>query len=138
MTYRTSVARDLFSELDRLHRDWLSAYAVSTPPGAQPFPALNISRSADAIEIYAFAPGLRAEQLDAKIEAGRLTIAGERPPGETGNACQRERFTGRFRRVVELPTDADPTRVSATYRDGVLRIRVPRSTAMLPRRIAIN
>jgi HSP20 family protein len=50
----------------------------------------------------------------------------------------RERFAGSFRRVVSLPEDADPGKVEASLRDGVLRITVAKREASKPRRITIN
>ena len=49
-----------------------------------------------------------------------------------------ERFTGAFRRVVSLPEDADAARVQASYRDGVLRIVIPKREASKPRRIEVK
>jgi HSP20 family protein len=45
---------------------------------------------------------------------------------------------GEFRRVITLPEDADPERVDATYRDGVLHITVKRREAVRPRQITVN
>ena len=48
-----------------------------------------------------------------------------------------ERFSGRFRRVVSLPEDADAARVEATYRNGVLKIVVPKRESSKPRQIPV-
>lgn len=49
-----------------------------------------------------------------------------------------ERFTGTFRRVISLPEDADPGKVEASYRDGVLRISIAKRESSRPRRINVN
>ncbi|MGH9894162.1 MAG: Hsp20/alpha crystallin family protein, partial [bacterium] len=49
-----------------------------------------------------------------------------------------ERAVGSFKRVVSLPEDADPARVEATYRDGVVTIAVQRRESAQPRRIEVN
>jgi len=49
----------------------------------------------------------------------------------------RERASGSFRRVIALPEDADPGRVDASYRCGVLRVRVEKREASRPRRITV-
>jgi len=49
-----------------------------------------------------------------------------------------ERFEGGFRRVVSLPEDADPGRVEASYRDGVVKIVIPKREASKPRRIEVK
>ena len=70
-------------------------------------------------------------------------LAGERPadtPEESDKVSvyARERFVGSFKRVVSLPEDADSARVDASYRNGVLRIAIPKREASRPRRIEIK
>ncbi len=72
---------------------------------------------------------------------GTLTLRGERkgePVGEAEAVLRRERATGPFVRHVLLPTSVDPAGVTATYRDGVLTIRVPKKETAKPRTIAIE
>jgi HSP20 family protein len=77
------------------------------------------------------------------VEQGLLTISGRRG-GETASSTKgltvyaKERFEGAFRRVVSLPEDADPAKVEASYRNGVLKIVVQRQEAAKARQIAIN
>ncbi|MEO6364219.1 MAG: Hsp20/alpha crystallin family protein [Caldimonas sp.] len=107
------------------------------------FPAINVGTWAEALEVYAFAPGIDTATLDVSVERGLLTIAGERRASaakgdEREHVYARERFDGRFRRVVSLPEDADPSRVEASYQGGVLKIVVPRLESAKPRQVAIN
>jgi HSP20 family protein len=93
--------------------------------------------------VQALAPGLDPSKLEITVDRGLLVIAGERgsdlpQQGERASVYANERFTGRFRRVVSLPEDADPARVEANYRDGVLRISVAKRESSLPRRIEVN
>ena len=111
------------------------------------FPALNVGTSADALEVYAFAPGIDPKSIDVSVEKGLLAIAGERATanaasqgakGEERTVYAQERFTGKFRRVIALPEDAEPTRVDATYRNGVLKIVVPKRESSKPRQIQVS
>jgi HSP20 family protein len=107
------------------------------------FPAINIGATDDSLEIVVFAPGLDASQLDVSIDKGLLTIAGERrrPEGATREDTRsyaRERFAGAFRRVVELPSNANPDDVQAKYADGVLSISIGKHESSKPRSIAIQ
>ena len=110
------------------------------------FPALNVGTWAEALEIYAFAPGIDPKSIDVSVEKGILAIAGERaaangntPAAKGGerNVYASERFAGKFRRVVALPEDAEPSRVEATYRNGVLKIVVPKRESSKPRQIQV-
>ena len=146
MLYRTLFPRDAFAEIDRLQRELQQAFEIS--PSIRGFarggyPAMNVGSTASSVEIYAFAPGLDPATIDVQLEKGVLTIAGERKPvtpvkDEKVTVHIDERFSGRFRRVISLPDDADPNAVTAKYRDGVLRISIQRQAAAQPRRIAIQ
>ena len=107
------------------------------------FPVLNVGTTPDAIEVMALAPGLDPAAIQLSIDRGLLIISGERKSQvpETGDATSvyaQERFTGAFRRVVSLPDDADPAKVDASYRDGVLRITISKRESSRPRRIEVS
>ena len=107
------------------------------------FPAINMGTVDDAVEIYALAPGIDIAKLDVSVDKGLLTIAGERKsdvPEEHDelSVYARERFSGTFKRVVSLPEDADAAQVNATYRNGVLRIVIPKRESSKPRRIEVQ
>lgn len=145
MLYRNVFPRDIFAELDRLHREMQSAEPSSSIRGAGRggFPALNVGGTPHSVEVYAFVPGVDPATIDVQLEKGALTIAGERKsdlPGRDEKAAVHidERFTGRFRRVVSLPDDVDPDSVEAKYRDGVLHISIKRRAATQPRRIHVK
>jgi HSP20 family protein len=133
----------LQNRLDELIGERRSPSSIRAVGRAGAFPALNVGTWAEALEIYAFAPGIDPASINVSAERGLLTISGERKTGlpeasERVSVYARERFHGAFKRVVSLPEDADTTRVDASYRNGVLRIVVPKSEASKPRRIAVQ
>ena len=133
----------LQDRLDELFGGRAATSSIRAVGRAGAFPALNVGTSTEALEIYAFAPGIDPKSIDISVEKGVLAIAGERsaPPtrqGEERNVYANERFSGRFRRVVALPDDADPARVEANYRNGVLKIVVPKHEASKPRQIQVT
>jgi len=104
---------------------------------------MNVGGTAKSVEVYAFLPGVDPASVDVQLEKGVLTIAGERRidrPGQDAKTTLHidERFAGRFRRVVTLPDDIDPSAVQAKCRDGVLHVSIQRRAAAQPRRIAIQ
>ncbi|MBI1394540.1 MAG: Hsp20 family protein [Betaproteobacteria bacterium] len=143
--YWSSFPRDAFAEFDRLQRE-LSRAVERSPSirgfGRSSFPALNVGDTQQAVEIYAFAPGLDPASIDVQLDRGILTISGDRRADTTqtdkSTVHVNERFSGAFRRVVSLPDDADPDAVSAEYRDGVLHIAVKRRAETQPRRINVQ
>jgi HSP20 family protein len=137
-----------FADLDAVQRQMESLFGLRSWPSSiraanrGAFPALNVGTSDDAVEIHAFAPGIDPSKLDVSIDKGLLTISGERKAelpeaSEKVNVYADERFAGTFRRVISLPEDVDATRIEATYRDGILRIAVPRLEKARPRRIEV-
>jgi HSP20 family protein len=147
MTPMFRSSADLFAELNRMQSLLDQAFpatpsSIRSAAGAG-FPVLNVGVTPTAVEVQALAPGLDPARLEITVDRGLLVIAGERgselpPDGERASVYANERFSGAFRRVVSLPEDADPNRVDATYRDGVLRITVAKRESSLPRRIAVN
>jgi HSP20 family protein len=144
--FQTLYRSDLFAELDRVQREVQRLFGP-TPSirgmGRSGFPAINIGNAPDAVDIYAFAPGLDPAKLSVNVEKGLLTISGERRdelPAENEEATVHvnERFAGDFTRVVSLSDDLDPNQVSAKYSDGVLHIRVKRRESSQPRRVEIR
>lgn len=139
---------DLFAELNRLQQSLEQGFR---PGGAssiralprRTFPVINVGSTPDAIEVLALVPGVDPDELQITIDKGLLVIAGERKddgPEDSDNIAvyAQERFKGAFRRVVSLPEDADPGRIDASCRDGLLRVTVARREASKPRQIAIN
>ncbi|CAM2159274.1 HSP20 family protein (plasmid) [Pararobbsia alpina] len=141
------IASDLFGELDRLQRQMSNLFGGfpaslrSTRVGL--FPQINVGSTDDSIEIVAFAPGLDLGKLNLTVEKGLLTISGQRdvesnqlPEGARQYA--QERFSGAFRRAVELPQHADPEKVQARYVDGCLLISVGKRETSKPRSITVQ
>jgi HSP20 family protein len=107
------------------------------------FPHINVGTTDSTIEIVAFAPGVDPAKLDINVDKGLLSIAGERsaqqqPFPEGTRQYAQERFSGTFRRVIELPQQADPDKVQARYIDGCLLISVGKREASQPRAITVQ
>ena len=145
-TFRNLEA-PLLREFQRLEQELDEFFAGGTPwaggirslpPGA--FPAVNVASSNDAVNVYVFAPGIDAKSLEISLQQNVLTIDGRREAPQDSNATyyRNERFEGAFRRVIALPEDVDPEKVQASYRDGIVEIRIQRQEASRPRRIDIR
>ena len=107
------------------------------------FPAVNVGTTTDAVEVIAFVPGVDPNEIEITIERGLLTVSGERvgdsAQRQSGtNAYANERFAGKFRRVMSLPEDAEPTKVEAKFRDGILQVTVAKRESSKPRRISVS
>ena len=88
--------------------------------------------------------GLTAgSEIEITVDRGLLSLSGERrsdssPGQQEANTYAQERFTGKFRRVISLPEDADPAKVEAKFRDGVLHVTVAKRESSKPRQITVS
>jgi HSP20 family protein len=128
----------LQADINRAFRD-MSAGDTSAVT-AEWAPAVDIEEYNDRFQLYVDLPGVRPEDVDITLEAGVLTLTGERrrPEPENAPAHRRaERGMGRFHRRFILPDSVNADAVNATERNGVLEISIPKQAAALPRRIKI-
>src|SRR6478736_3320455 len=103
-------------------------------------PALDIYQNNDNVIARVELPGMRKEDIDISLHDGMLTIAGERQSsaGEGENAERTERFSGKFRRSVTLPTRVDASKVCASYKDGILTVTLPKSEEAKPKKVEVT
>jgi HSP20 family protein len=141
-----SFDTSLFDQLRRLESEMDQLFGRgSLPAGIRAmrrgtFPPINVGATPERVDVYVFAAGLDSKSLDISIQQNLLAVSGERkvPVDAAADYYRQERFDGEFRRVITLPDDADPDRVEAKYRDGVLQITVQRREAVRPRQITVN
>ena len=103
-------------------------------------PALDLSQTNDDVVAMVELPGMRKEDIDISLHDGMLTISGERkdetPEGD--KTARTERFVGKFRRSISLPTRVDVNKVNATYKDGILTVTLPKAEEVKPKQIQVN
>jgi HSP20 family protein len=103
-------------------------------------PALDLYQSNDNVIARVELPGMRKEDIEISLHDGMLTINGERQ-GETseGDKAERtERYVGKFRRSISLPTQVDANKVTANYRDGILTVTLPKAEEAKPKQIKVD
>jgi HSP20 family protein len=104
-------------------------------------PALDLYQNNDNVVAVIELPGMRKDDIEISLHDGTLTIAGERKSESGGNgesAERTERFTGKFRRSISLPTRVDANKVTATYKDGILTVTLPKAEEAKPKQIQVN
>ncbi len=136
-----------FTEMDRLsqamNRLFDNAYEGPARPARNVTwsPAIDVTEDKDKIVLFADVPGLAEKDLDIQIEKDVLTLKGERTlerkhDGE--HAHRYERATGSFVRAFTLPPTVDAEHVSASLKDGVLTLTLPKKPEAQPKKIGIN
>jgi len=104
-------------------------------------PRVDIKEETDRFVIYADLPGIDPQDIEVQMDKGILSIKGERSSEsstETERFSRVERRYGSFHRRFALPDSADPEGISATGRNGVLEISIPKKPETTPRRIQVG
>ena len=105
------------------------------------FPRHELQVEDDGYYVQVDLPGFKREEVDVSVAGRSLAIAGERPrfePPAGARMLRSERASGKFDLVVRLPAEVDARAVVAQMRDGVLEIRLPRSTGTRGRSIDVE
>jgi HSP20 family protein len=104
-------------------------------------PTADISEDENEYVIKAELPELKKEDVKVTVENGVLTISGERKfeKEEKKKKYHRvERAYGRFVRSFALPDNADPSKVKADFKDGMLTVHLPKSEKAKPKQIEVK
>ncbi len=116
--------------------------AVDEPLGAVDWnPAVDIREESDHFLVLVDVPGVDPKDINITLENNILTISGDRKEekaSENGNYQRTERFHGSFYRRFNLPDAVDSKQVSATARNGVVELTIPRNKHAKASRIAIK
>jgi HSP20 family protein len=120
---------------------WVApSLSASTQRSAGVFPPVNIYDDGESYLVRAEIPGINKDALELTVKGDQLTIRGERDvkPEPDASYHRRERDSGQFRRVVTLPQAVDAEKINATYKLGVLEVRLPRKPEAQPRKISVS
>lgn len=105
------------------------------------YPLMNVWTAKDGIVIDAELPGVDPKDVDIAVQGDEVTLSGKVnavDPAEGETYHRRERPAGEFTRTLQLPFRAEAGAVTANYKNGVLRVTVPRSEEEKPKKIAIE
>lgn len=104
------------------------------------YPRAGLFDAGAHLTLWAEVPGLAADSLDIQIHQGVLTVKGERkePKLEGYSTHRQERGQVRFSRSFTLPARVDLEKTTATLKDGVLTVTLPKAAESQPRQISVK
>ena len=136
-----SIARrafEIFEERGRAFghdlEDWLRAESEFLHPIH-----LDIAESDDAVTVRAEVPGFSAKELEVGVEPHRLTISGKRETSKertSKKTIYTEQCSSQIFRAINLPTEVDSSKVTATLKNGVLELSMPKAAKAMKVQIA--
>jgi HSP20 family protein len=126
---------DPFAQFERQ----FSRLAQRSPGSGAGMPMDGVRRDGE-IALRFDLPGVDPESVDVTVDRGVLTVTAKRDDeyAENDKLFIRERITGTFTRRVYLSDDLDSSAVEASFRDGVLSVRIPVAEKAQPRKIEIQ
>lgn len=104
-------------------------------------PAANVAETETGYEVTMELPGMNRQEFNVELKDGDLWVTGEKKEEkeEKGKSFHRvERTYGEFCRVIRLPGEVVADKISADYKEGVLRILVPKTEKAKPRHVEVK
>jgi HSP20 family protein len=147
MTYYTRQAPfqnlgNLQREFDRMFNRFFGAGEDFCGQGFEGAwrPRADFGETKEAYVIKVELPGIPAEDIEINYQDGVLTVTGERKEEETSELkkIQVERFRGKFHRAFTIPEKVNSEGITATRKDGLLTIHIPKAEQSKPRNIEIS
>ena len=134
---------DIQGEMNRLFDSFFGRPTAVAAAGAPRLwaPVFDMYETKDDLVLSMEVPGVREKDVSLTITGDTLTVRGERelsPELKSESCYHLERVYGKFERSIELPMPVQADRVKATYRDGVLEVRLPKADEVKPKQIKID
>jgi HSP20 family protein len=104
-------------------------------------PAVEITEEKELVTVKAEIPGLKKEEIHVNLSDNLLTISGERKEErekQEKGYYYSERSYGSFSRAIQLPAEVKSDKVSASFKDGVLEVKLPKTEQAKQREVAIK
>jgi len=138
-----------FRDFERMRRDmdrfWDSflegGQRRKTDDSGEWFPSLDVAETKNDLVVKAEVPGMDAKNIGISISDGVLTIKGEKKEEREEKEADYhlvERSYGAFTRSIRLPAEVHGDKINATYKNGVLKITLPKSEEAKKKEIKIK
>ena len=101
-------------------------------------PSVDIYENSEEILLFADLPGVKKDDITIDLDNGQLTVVGNRYMDQEKDMQLEEFGSAQFRRVFSVPQGIDQTKVDAELNDGVLKLHLPKSEFVKPRRIEVR
>lgn len=137
---KEDALKDIFSLRERVNKLFEDAASrTGAPECAALKPLVDIYEAAGEFVVTAELPGVLEADVNIKVENNMLKISGERKSHKEGRSYhQLERCRGVFSRSFVLPSVVDAGCIKAAFRDGILKVTLPKKSEELPKHIEIK
>ena len=104
-------------------------------------PSINVYEENDRIVMEAELPGMKKDQIEVSVHDHMLTVSGERKEEKEvkeDDFYRHERRYGAFSRSISLPSTVDSKKIDASYKDGVLKLTIPKAEQAKAKRVEVH
>lgn len=137
------IPRGSLFDLDNVFEQLMSQSRAVGPAREGFFsPRIDVSENKDSYEISAELPGVSKDDINITLESGVLTLEAEvhqeKKAEKEGRVIRQERRYGKFMRSFNLGDDVSEEEIDASFKDGVLTLKVPKREEVIPERKRIE
>jgi len=128
-------------EMDRFWDSFFEGGVRRTEGAGEWFPSLDVAETKNDVVVKAEVPGMDPKDIDISLSDGVLTIKGEKKQEreeKEGDYHLTERSFGAFTRAIQLPTEVQSDKIEASYKNGVLKVTLPKSEEAKKKEIKIK
>jgi HSP20 family protein len=132
---------DMQMEINRAFDSYFGVRPRTASPERAWTPPIDVYETRDDLVVAVELPGVREKEIHLSMTGDVLSLRGERgiaAEAREENYHRIERWSGMFERHVQLPIPVQADKIRASYRDGVLEIRLPKLDEVKPREIKIE
>ncbi len=132
---------DIETEMNRLFNGFFGRPRLASGADRVWAPAVDMYETKDDLVVTAELPGMSDKDIKLSIDGDVLSLRGERAQSQEvkpEGSYRGERWYGKFERTMRLPFPVQGDKVTATYRDGVLTVTLPKVEEIKPKEIAIQ
>ena len=127
------------NELDRVFESSFGSFFRPLASLNRWNPAVDVYQDNDQFTVYVELSGLKKEEIEISLNGDTLTIGGERKhEAKADQGFRSERYFGKFQRSLTLPVSVNSEKVNATYKDGILKVVLPKAEAAKPKQIPVS
>ena len=131
----------LREEMDKMFEDFFGKADFPSIADGTWIPPIDVQQTKKDVTVMMDVPAIDPKEISISIMEDRITIKGERKREEEAKEVdyyRSERIYGSFQRIIQLPAEVVGDKAKASYKDGVLKITIPKSQKAVPKEVKIE
>jgi len=131
----------LREEIDKMFEDFFGKTDFPSIGDGEWIPPIDVQQTKKDVVVMMDIPAIDPKEISISIMEDRITIKGERKREEEVKEVdyyRSERVYGSFQRIIQLPAEVVGDKAKASYKDGVLKITIPKSQKAVPKEVKVE